>query len=749
MKNLLLISLLVLNYVSVSASLILGVAKDDKTPLPFANVYLKGTTYGTASDESGKFMLKDVPPGNYQLMISALGYQLYQKSITVSEGDTLKLGDVILSPSSLGLNEVVVTGTLKESFISESPVKVEVITTKLLEKTNQPNLVRSITMVNGVSEVVACGVCFTNSININGLAGPYTAVLVDGTPMFGNLASVYGLNGIPNTMIDRVEIIKGPNSTLYGSEAMAGVINIITKKPEKQPLVSADVMFSSHRELFTDVTVAPKIGKWAGAISLNYNFANIFEDQNNDGFGDIVNNDRINLLTKWSLARKNNKRFFIAAKYYFEDRRNGVEAFLQDRNYREIRGNDSIYGESIYTHRWELFGTYELPTLERIWVDYSFSWHDQDSYYGADLYRAQQAIGYANFIWSKELGLHDLMAGITARYQYYDDNTVATQTEEGNEPQNQHIPGLFVQDEWQLHEKWDLLAGMRLDYYSGHGLIPAPRLSLKYAPGKQSTLRLNGGTGFRIVNLFTEDHAFVSGNREVLLLEDLKPERSYNVTLNYNQVMAFKSSQAILDVDGFYTYFTNAIIPDYDTPGKIIYANSSGHLTNYGVSVSYSHEFSFPLSYNVGVTWQRSFETESGQRQAVQFVPEWSGVATVSYDISKIRLSFDYTARFTGAMPLPEVYDLGADGQPLSEPRPTQSKPFIIQNIQATKLLPRGIAVYAGVRNLFNYIQPISPLSGYNDPNAAPGFSEYFDTAYAYAPIHGREFYLGVRWRFK
>jgi outer membrane receptor for ferrienterochelin and colicins len=189
-----------------------------------------------------------------------MGYKSYFKEIEIKNNESINVGEIGLNEDIFGLNEIVVTGTMKETYIANSPIKVDIITSKYLEKTTSPtNLVEAISMVNGVQEVVACGVCFTNNISINGLPGPYTAVLVDGAPMFGNLASVYGLNGIPTTVIDRFEVIKGPSSTLYGSAAVAGVINIITKKPEDQPLFALDLMGTSHLESFGNLSFSPKI----------------------------------------------------------------------------------------------------------------------------------------------------------------------------------------------------------------------------------------------------------------------------------------------------------------------------------------------------------------------------------------------------------------------------------------------------------------------------------------------------------
>lgn len=759
MRRIFLLMLIIISYHTTSAQdtgTVVGKISGPEGPVPGATVRILASEVGDVADAEGQYRLESVKAGQIVLEFRSIGFKTTTQTLEVIPGKNYEL-DVKLEQNSLGLDEVVVTGTMKPTFVKASPIKVEVVTSQYINTFTPAaasSIVEGIKLVNGVQEVVACGVCFTNSISINGLPGPYTAILMDGTPIYGNLASVYGLNGIPNMIIDRFEVIKGPSSTLYGSEAVAGVINIITKDPEDQPKLSVDVMGTSHLESFGNISTAPKIGQSNGFIGINYAYINDFDDRNADGFGDMANLDRYSLFTKWDLHRNNGKKFTLAAKYYYEDRRNGVEEFLKDRNYQELRGSDSIYGESIYTHRLELFGTYDLPTNEHLKIDYSFSRHLQDSYYGADFYEAEQTIGFTNFIWDRAIEDHSVLAGLTARYQYYDDNTVATAEGPENDADNQFIPGFFLQDEWKITPSFTLLSGGRLDHYSEHGFIFSPRLNVKVKPSEWTTIRANTGTGFRIVNLFTEDHAFVTGQRRVEITEALKPERSYNGALNINHVYTVGGSQGTIDLDAYYTYFTNKIIPDYTDPDKIIYANTDGHAITKGIGFNITHEFTFPLSFNIGYNVQEVTQTEPNElniseTKDIEFAPQWSGIFTANYTLSLLKMTFGYTFRVTGPMALPEVYDVNNEGDLLSKPRALESQPFAIHNIQVAKEFNAQWSVYGGVQNIFDYIQPISPLTGYNDPNAPTGFSQYFDTAYAFAPIHGREFYLGIKWNLK
>lgn len=721
-----------------------GRVYSEEGAIPGATIRILDTEFGTTSDANGDFLFAEYPEFPFKIEVRSVGFKLLTQTIY-----DLKPIEIQLDESVLSMDEVVVTGTMQPTFVSASPVKIDVITSEYLS-TFQPaaatSIVEGISLVNGVQEVVACGVCFTNSISINGLPGPYTAVLMDGTPIYGNLASVYGLNGIPSMIIDRFEVIKGPSSTLYGSEAVAGVINIITKNPETQPALTIDVMGTTHMESFGNFSIAPRVGKSSGFVGVNYAYINDFDDQNGDGFGDNINLDRISLFTKWNINRKSDRTFSIAGKYYYEDRRNGVEDFLTDRGYRQLRGSESIYGESIYTHRFEVFGSYELPSNFKL--DFSGSTHRQDSYYGADQYVASQDILFTNLIWANTLKDHNVTAGLTNRLQTYDDNTVATENHGVTVRDSQYIPGVFLQDEWMISEKFTLLSGARLDHYRNHGPILAPRLSTKFKPGDWTTIRTNFGTGFRIVNLFTEDHAFVTGQREVVLEEELKPEESYNLSTNFNHVFTWGGSQGMLDIDAYYTHFTNKITPDYDSsPNQIVYENSRGHAVSRGIGMTIQQEFSIPLALNVGVNFQDVYEFEDGVKRDIEFANDWSGILTLNYRVKKADLSISYTARVTGPMSLPTVFDLDESGNPESASRPTSSEPFAIHNLQLNKSFANGFSVYAGLQNLFNYIQPWSPLIGFNDPNSNPGFSDSFDTAYAYSPIHGREFYLGINWQ--
>ncbi len=689
--------------------------------LPFASVSIKGTTEGTSTDENGFFKL-DVKNEKVDLQISSVGYKTYSKTIDLRSLHTEPL-EIQLTSLAYDLDQVVITGTMRETFISASPVKVDVISQKVLKKIATSNLMEVIENVNGVQKQVNCGVCGTNDIHINGMEGPYTLVLIDGMPIMSSLSTVYGLNGIPTSLIKQIEIIKGPSSTLYGTEAVAGVINIITKQAEDVYTFEVDAFVTSHFEKNIDFSIAPKFKKVDMLFSGNVFSMNHFLDDNNDNFSDIPLSNRLSLFNKWSLTRKSEKTLSFSAKYYNEDRSGGVKEWSQD-----YRGSDNIYGESIFTDRFELVGSYQFPTNEDIRLDISYNYHHQDAFYGNTKHEAWQQIYFSNLLWNKKIGYtHDLLVGTSQRYQMYKDSTLAMIDE------RQYIPAIFVQDEIILNKKWSVLLGLRSDYHKEHRLVYSPRLNVKWKVGEQSTFRFNCGTGFRLVNLFTEDHAFLTGSRDVQIVEELEPEESYNINLNFNHLLLLPHSTGAIDFDVFYTYFDNKIVPNYDIdPNLIIYANLDGFSVSRGFAFNIQQNFDFPLSLTLGATFLDVYSETNGVKEKELFAPSFSGKTSFSYQF-KNDFSLSWTAKIVGPMELP------AYPEPYS--RPEKSPWFSQHHLQLKKVFNKSFNAYMGVKNVFNYTQP-SPLVDWKNP-----FGDNFDTSYAYGPLQSRRFLVGLSYK--
>jgi outer membrane receptor for ferrienterochelin and colicins len=709
--------------------------------LPFVNVYLKNTKLGTFTNENGFFELKDIPNGNYTLVSSNIGFE--KKSIKIMLSGNEKIVKNFSLDDTNSLEEIVISGTLRPVSKSNSPVSVEVYSATFFKKNPTPSIFESFQNVNGVRPQLNCNVCNTGDIHINGLEGPYTFVLIDGMPIVSGLSTVYGLTGIPQALIERVEVVKGPASSLYGSEAVGGIINIITKKTANAPTLATDVSSSSWGEVNTDIGMRYNASKKIeGMLGINYfNFQNRI-DNNGDNFTDLTLQNRISLFNKINIKRKSNKVLTIAGRYVYEDRWGGEIDWG-----KKYRGSDVKYGESIYTNRWETFGTYELPTSENINFQFSANGHFQDSFYGTDAFDAEQLIGFGQFTYNKQIReKHDLLIGMAYRYTYYDDNTFATLDENGiaNKAAITHLPGIFIQDEIALNTQNNLLLGARLDYNSIHGRIVSPRVNYKWnSIDKTNIVRVSVGNGYRVANVFTEDHAALTGAREVEFDGELQPETSWNINLNYVKKVILENSFITLDASTFYTYFNNRILPDYETnSNKIIYANLEGHSVSKGISLNTDMTFTNGLSINLGATLMDVSLTENKIKTRQLLTESFSGVWSISYK-TNTNITFDYTGNIYGPMRLPLLGD--------KDPRAEFSPWFSIQNIQLTKKFTNSWEVYGGIKNLLNFTPPANSINNSENPfdigiDTEKNPELAFDPSYVYASNQGIRAFIGIRY---
>lgn len=723
-------------------------------PMPFVNVGIRKLSLGGASDAEGNFIIENVPVGEHLVTASLVGFDSKSQSVSITQEAPHQVLNFMLEESPQSLGEVVVSGTMKEVSKLDSPVPVEVYSSKYFLANPAPSVFESMQNINGVRPQVNCNVCNTGDIHINGLEGPYTMVLIDGTPIISGLSTVYGLTGIPQSLVERVEIVKGPASTLYGSEAVGGLINIITKKPYAAPLFSSDVFATDWGEVNTDLGMRYNLSQKAqGLLGLNYfNYQNPL-DKNGDGFTDVTLQNRISVFNKFDFTREDGRAFSLAGRYIYENRWGGQMDWTP-----EYRGGDEIYGESIYTSRWELFGTYQLPVEELINFQLSANGHNQNSVYGNTPYLADQYIGFGQFTWNKPLDRHDLLIGLTYRYTYYDDNTPATAGNDisHNEPSVTHLPGIFVQDEIQLHDYHKLLIGIRYDYNSIHGSIFSPRINYKWNNEAQTTiLRLSAGNGYRVANVFTEDHAALTGAREVVFEEELQPETSWNANLNAVQKFYTNSGFYLgLDASLFYTYFDNAILPDYETdPNKIIYDNLGGNAVSQGVSLNVDASWANGLSIMGGATLMDVSIYEEGRKYRQLLTERFSGVWSIGYSFWKSGLKLDYTGNLIGPMRLPLLGEL--------DDRPEYSDWYSLQNIQLSYPFSDKWEIYGGVKNLLNFTPPANSIARAFDPfdrdvvfdnqgQVVPTPNNpralTFDPSYVYAPNQGIRGFLGIRY---
>ena len=648
----------------------------------------------------------------------------------------------------LELDEVVVSGTLKPMRRIETPVPVEIITSTFLKQNPTANIFDALQNVNGLRPQNNCNVCNTGDIRINGLDGPYTMVTIDGMPIVSALGTVYGLAGIPNSMIDRIEVVKGAASTLYGSEAVGGLINIITKRPKTVPTITADIFSTSWLETNIDLGYRANFDKKVDAlIGVNYFKYNNPIDNNNDNFTDLSLQDRVSIFSKLNFSRKSQKELSLVSRFLYEDRWGGEMQWN-----KRFRGGNEVYGESIYTSRYEFLGKYELPVQEKMYFQFSLIGHDQNSVYGNSTFLANQKIAFGQFLWDKNWNNNSFLFGSAFRYQYYNDNTPAT-----SNANHSKIYSLFAQDEITFSDKTSTLLGLRYDYNSAHGSIVTPRFAFKYKPTPNDILRLNFGTGFRVVNLFTEDHQALSGARDVILASNLEPETSYNLNFNYLKKYNLTNAGVInLEFSSWYTYFTNRIFANYDlNPDQIVYDNLNGYSKIFGLSSNVDWITPFGLKATLGASFFDPLTMQDNQKFVPLFTEKFSLNWAVSYEIPSWFLAIDYTGNLTGPMRLPLLGAL--------DPRRETSLPFSIQNIQFTFKKIHNLEIYTGIKNLLNWTPNRNNpflIARANDPfdknvdfdtngNAIPTatnpFGLTFDPTYAYGPNQGARWFLGIR----
>jgi outer membrane receptor for ferrienterochelin and colicins len=658
------------------------------------------------------------------------------------------------------MDDVVITGTLKAVKLSESPVHVDIYTQKFFNQNPTPSLFDALTLASGIRPQVNCNVCATGDIHINGMEGPYTMILIDGMPIVSSLASVYGLMGIPNALIERVEIVKGPASSLYGSEAMGGLINVILKKSQKQR-AHLDFWTNSWGESQLDLGFQHAIGKqWTVLTGINIFHFGSLKDYNKDGFTDIPLQQRISIFQQYKKERTSGKRLDMAWRGFIEDRWGGQLHYKP-----KFRGGDSVYGESIQTQRLEFLNTYEPWTQYPITWQNSAVWHRQQSAYGTMTFNAEELRLFTQALWQKRLKKHDLLMGMAYRFTYYDDNTVVTERIQSDsskipKPLINSLPAIFFQDEfqWNAH-KW--LVGYRADYHQEHGLIQSFRGAWKWDRATWGQWRLNVGTGFRTVNIFTEEHAALTGARKIILEGQLKPEESRNLNISWNHTLPFKRHGFLqLDVHAFRTQFTQRILPDYNRSfDAIYYSNSDEGALNQGITLNAFWQTPWGLSFRSGVTFidatiqrnsqstpERPFHTE---RFNGNFAVQW-----ISFDK---RWEYHYTGNFVGPMKLPLASEF--------DPRPDASPWWSIQNINIRFNPSKGYSFFVAVQNIWDWTPARNAflLSRSHDPfdknvrfdahgnviqNSENPYGMTFDASYVYAPNQGRRFQLGISLAF-
>lgn len=721
-----------------------------KEHLPYITILLKGTTVGAVTDASGHYFMKNLPVGEFTIVASSIGYKTEEKKITIAKNSTVEI-NFTMSDQTLEMGEIVVSASRNETNKKSAPTIVTIASAKLFETTASCNLAETMNFQSGLRVENNCGNCGTTQLRINGLEGQYSQVLLDSRPIFSSLAAVYGLEQLPVAMVERVEVVRGGGSALFGSNAIGGVVNIITKEPLRNSVTlsnttnvlkggAADSNTSLNGSFVTDDY---KAGVYLFGMVKNRDSY----DRNGDGFSDLptLNSETVGFRGYYKTSTYSK----LTAEYHHirEFRRGGdnlgepphTANIAEQLNHKIDGGGVKFdYFSPNYKHK---LGVYTSAQLV-----------GRDSYFGVN--KNPDAYGNTNdktfvtgtqYTYSFDQCLlmpADLTAGLEYSYNELHDKILGYGRDFS---QITRVSGLFFQNEWKS-EKLNFLIGGRLDKHNlMKNVVFSPRVNVRYSPVANVGLRASYSSGYRAPQTYNEDLHIdaVSGKIALIQLDpNLKPEYSHSLSASADFYRNFGRVQANLLVEGFYTVlndvFTLEKIGENQQGNIIVERRNASGATVKGVSAELKlgiPDMLFDLQ--MGYTFQRSLYRESEkwsdelapQRRMFRS-PDNYGYVTANYNITK---NFKASAfgNYTGSMLI--QHNKGYIAQDVERITPDfwDMGVRLSYHIKVSKTL--SIEVSGGVKNLFDSYQ--------NDLDV--GVEK--DAAYIYGPSLPRTYFAGVK----
>ncbi len=743
--------------------------------IPFATVSVKGTTIGTTTDETGHYHLLNLPEGNLTLVVQSLGYKPQEKKITIKKGETLNI-KFELQEDVLGLEEVVVTGDRNETNRIEASTIVNSITHKIFATTQSVTLSEGLNFCPGLRTETDCQNCGFTQVRMNGMEGPYSQILINSRPIFSGLAGVYGLELIPANMIERVEVIRGGGSALYGSNAIAGTINLILKDP-----INNSYEFGANTGLtgagYSDASPDYSVNFNGSVVSSdNKTGMSLFGffrqrdpfDANDDGFSEIAMLKNVTIGSR--LYHRFGKRSKLAADFFHinEDRRGGdrfdyppheaniaeavshnitTGALTYDQFFRDI-DMLSVYASGQRVNRDSYYGANKSLKDYGNTADFTYTIGTQ---YKAQLGTSNLIVGIENVgssLIDKKLGYADIENAVIIgdsiiNIPHTNNVTVADQTI--------NTTGIFAQ--YELN--WDKLkasVGARFDHYQVHdkenpdsdnsGNVLSPRVTLKYDIKQWLQARVSYSQGYRAPQIFDEDlHIETSGSRKVIHKNspDLKQEtsNSFMASLDFNKQMG-KTYFGFL-MEGFYTKLNNPFVMEYSEPdedGTVIYtrinAKDGARVTglNTELNVVPSNQFSLTAGYTI----QSSRYEKPQEFDETKFfrTPSNYGYLTLDWKAAK-NLGISSTGNYTGKMLIPYF------GPTIPDPDAgvlRTSPSFFDLGLKVRyniKINGATLQLFGGIKNIFNSYQSDFDTGINRDPG------------YIYGPAEPRSIYFGLK----
>jgi len=746
--------------------------------IPFASVFLKGTTIGTTTDETGHYQLINLPPGRHIIRVQLLGFIPQEKEFNIHEHQT-KTVNFSLDEDALGLEEVIVTGDRNEKNRKESAVLVNTITPKLFANTQSTTLSEGLNFSPGLRMENNCQNCGFNQVRMNGMEGAYSQILIDGRQIFGGLAGVYGLEMIPANMIKRVEVVRGGGSVLYGSNAIAGTINIILLEPLKNAYefditagsigLGLDGAGSPAMDYTVNMNGSVVSGDQKSGLSLFGFYRNRQPfDANDDSYSEIAMLKNLTAGTR--LYHRFGTRGKIIADFFaiHEKRRGG-------NNFDKLPHEADIAEAVTHTI---LNGALSFDTYFRdadvLSIYVSGQYVDRDSYYGSNRslkdYGTTTDFTYAAGIQylakfnrsSLIVGIEDqgsMLKDIKLGYPDYDhaliinDSMISVPHMENTVIADQSMNTVGLYSQYEL--KWKILtasAGLRIDHYQiseseGSGIgnqnfVFIPRANILIDITNALQARVSYSQGYRAPQIFDEDlHIETSGSRRVIHKNDpnLKQETSHSVTasLDFNKMIG-KVGLSIL-VEGFYTLLTDPFSNVYvapDSTGVVYYIRKNADKGAYvlGGNLELNISPTKRMTISSGFTFQQSRYEEAQEFNEKRFLrtPDAYGYITFAYTPVK-RFSLSSTLNYTGPMLVP-YFGMNIPDPDAGELR--SSGNFFDWGVKLSYTIPvNGVSLqlFAGVKNILNSYQDDFDYGIDRDPG------------YIYGPMLPRTIYAGLK----
>ena len=717
--------------------------------VPFLVVSLKGTTVGTSTADSGHYFLEHLPEGDFVLQVSGVGYKTAYKEITLKDGVALEV-NFYVEEDRVMLDGVVVSANRSETARMMAPTLVNVVNMETYERVNATSLSQGLVFQPGVRVENNCQNCSYQQVRINGLDGPYTQILIDSRPIFSALAGVYGIEQIPANMVDRVEVMRGGGSALFGSSAIAGTINIITKEPVRNSaslshtISSINVSSAFDNNTSLNASLVTDDNKMGIAV-FGQNRQKDGYDHDGDGFTELTEMSGQTLgmrgYVKTGLYSK------VTGEYHHlqEYRRGGDQLHLPPH---EVMIAEQVR-HSINTGSLK-YDWFSPDEHHRLNVFGSLQHINRESYYGAGMdpnaYGETKDLTWvvgSQYVYKFDNCLFmpaDLTAGVEYNQDHLEDNMWGY-----NRVTDQlvRIGSAYLQNEWK-NARWSILVGGRLDKHNLiDGVIFSPRANLRFNPTEKINLRASYSYGFRAPQAFDEDlHIDNVGGivSMIRLADDLRVEKSQSVSLSADMYHSWGDWQGNLLLEGFFTDLSDVFaLTEIGVENGVLIKerrNESGARV-FGGNLEGKLAYRSLWQLQAGVTLQRSNYKEAhawaDDVEAVTTMfrtPDFYGYFVTS--VNPLRdLMFSLSGTYTGSM-LVEHHAGWIDAN-----RTEKTPGFFDMNFKASydfKLYNNiKLQLNAGVQNLFNAFQ--------NDFDQGPDR----DSGYIYGPASPRAFYLGVK----